>query len=86
MSISAAEIMTAPAIVVGRNTSLADIAGLLTIRKISAVPVCGPDQTLLGIVSEADILKPFRESIRDKRDWWLGALAQGEDLPPAFLD
>lgn len=86
MSISAAEIMTTPAIVVARDTGLADIASLLASRKISAVPVCDAAGNLLGIVSEADILKPFRESIREKRDWWLGAIAEGEDLPPAFLD
>ena len=38
------------------------------------------------MVSEGDILKPFRESVRVQRDWWLGVIAEGEQLPQDFLD
>lgn len=86
MSITAADIMTSPAIVVSPETSMAEIATLLADKHFSAVPVCHPDRMLLGIVSEGDILKPFRESVRAKRDWWLGVIAEGEELPQAFLD
>jgi CBS domain-containing protein len=48
--------------------------------------VCHADGTLAGIVSENDILKPFRESVRARRDWWLGVIAEGEALPQDFLD
>jgi CBS-domain-containing membrane protein len=86
MSITAADIMTAPAIVVRPETNMAEIASLLASRHFSAVPVCHPDNTLAGIVSESDILKPFRESVRARRDWWLGTIAEGEELPQDFLD
>jgi CBS domain-containing protein len=86
MSITAAEIMTAPAVVVRPETSIAEIASLLASKHFSAVPVCHADGTLAGIVSEGDILKPFRQSVRAKRDWWLGVIAEGEDLPQDFLD
>jgi CBS domain-containing protein len=59
---------------------------LLASKHLSAVPVCNPDNTLAGIVSESDILKPFRESVRARRDWWLGVIAEGEELPQDFLD
>jgi CBS domain-containing protein len=86
MSITAANIMTAPAIVVRPETNMAEIASLLASKRFSAVPVCHPDNTLAGIVSESDILRPFRESVRARRDWWLGVIADGEELPQDFLD
>lgn len=86
MSVTAAEIMTRSPITALPGTSMAEIASLLAGNRISAVPVCGPDGVLLGIVTEGDILKPFRESVRQRRDWWLGIIAEGEDLPHDFLD
>lgn len=86
MPITAENIMTSPAIVVAPDTTMAEVASLLASRHISAVPVCSADRTLIGIVSESDILKPFRESARARRDWWLGRLAEGEGLPKDFLE
>ncbi|MGH7119697.1 MAG: CBS domain-containing protein [Acetobacteraceae bacterium] len=86
MATTAADVMTSPAVVVQPEASVAEIATLLAQREISAVPVCKPDGTLVGIVSEGDILRPFRESARRRRDWWLGAIAAGEELPQEFLD
>jgi CBS domain-containing protein len=86
MSVTAADIMTSPAIFISPETNMAEIASLLASKHFSAVPVCHTDQTLAGIVSESDILKPFRESVRAKRDWWLGVIAEGEELPQDFLD
>lgn len=86
MTVVAADIMTAPATVVRPETSMAEIASLLASKHYSAVPVCKPDDTLAGIVSEGDILRPFRESARARRDWWLGVIAEGEALPQDFLD
>jgi CBS domain-containing protein len=86
MALTANEIMTSPATVVSPQTTMAEIASLLASKHYSAVPVCHPDGTLAGIVSESDILRPFRESVRARRDWWLGVIAEGEDLPQDFLD
>lgn len=86
MSITATEIMTSPVISVSPETNMAEIASLLASKHLSAVPVCNHNGTLAGIVSESDILKPFRESVRAKRDWWLGVIAEGEELPQDFLD
>ena len=55
-------------------------------HRISAVPVLDEAGTVIGIVSEADVLKPYRESIVAKRTWWLDLIAEGEDLPKDFLD
>jgi CBS domain-containing protein len=82
----AIDIMTSPVITVTPDVSIAEIAQLMSHKHISAVPVCGLDGTLAGIVSEGDILRPLRESVKTRRDWWLGLLADGEELPREFLD
>ena len=86
MTITAADIMKSPVISVWPETNMAEIASLLASKSLSAVPVCNRDNTLAGIVSEADILRPFRETVRAKRDWWLGTIAEGEELSQDFLD
>jgi CBS domain-containing protein len=86
MAVTAADIMTSPPTFVAPETNMAEIASLLASKHFSAVPVCRADGTLAGIVSESDILKPFRASVRARRDWWLGVIAEGEELPQDFLD
>ena len=86
MTIDASALMTHPVVTVTPQASLAEIATLLAEHGFSAVPVCHPDGTLAGPVTETDVLRPFRESSRQRRDWWLTALAEGEALSPAFLD
>jgi CBS domain-containing protein len=85
MALVAADIMSSPVVTVTPKTTLSAIAKLLWEHHISAVPVLDDAGTVVGIVSEADVVKPFRESIRARRSWWLEAIAEGEDLPKDFL-
>jgi CBS domain-containing protein len=50
-------LMTAQVLAVTPETPLKDVARLLSEHHISGVPVCGADGELLGVVSEADILR-----------------------------
>jgi CBS domain-containing protein len=86
VSITAADVMTSPAIVVGPQASVTEIANLLSAKHISAVPVCDSNGRLLGIVSEWDLLRPFCESVRSRRDWWLAKVASGEELSQSILE
>jgi CBS domain-containing protein len=49
--------MTRDVVTVTPDSSLKDVAGLLAARHISGVPVCADDGAVLGVVSEADILR-----------------------------
>jgi CBS domain-containing protein len=51
-----ASVMTSPVITVAAETSFKDVVAILTGNGISAVPVVGPHGTLVGVVSEADVL------------------------------
>ncbi len=53
----AADLMTSPAITVGPETSIREIAAILTAKGINRVPVTDPEGRLLGIVSRGDLVK-----------------------------
>jgi CBS-domain-containing membrane protein len=53
----AADVMTAPAIVVAPEATVEDVAKLLLRRGISAVPVVGSDGRLQGIVSRPNLIR-----------------------------
>jgi CBS domain-containing protein len=86
MPVDAASVMARDVITVGPNATVAEVAALLAKHDISAVPVCDADGTLLGIVSEGDLMRPFGAANEMRRAWWLGMLAEGTDLAPDFLD
>jgi CBS domain-containing protein len=51
-----ASVMTTKVITVAPETPFKDVVTLLTTNDISAVPVIGPHGTVIGVVSEADVL------------------------------
>lgn len=61
------------------------VAELLVRNGISAIPVVDGNGAPIGMVSEGDLM-PRDESEREaRRDWWLKALSEGEDLNPEFV-
>ena len=50
------EVMTKDVVTVSTRTPLKDVARLLIERRISGVPVVDDDGSVLGVVSEGDIL------------------------------
>jgi len=63
------DVMTSNVLSVDPGTPLKDVAQVLTDRKISGVPVLGPDGGVLGVVSETDLLVKQRgpAAIRHRR-------------------
>jgi CBS-domain-containing membrane protein len=57
--------MTAPAVTIGPDASVAEAARLLHRHGIKRLPVVDPAGPLLGIVSRADLLKVFLRSDAD---------------------
>ena len=51
------EVMTSPAVTVGRGTPLKQAIRLLDEHQITAMPVLDEDGHLVGVVSEADVLR-----------------------------
>lgn len=86
MSLTAASIMTRDVVTVLPDDSVAEVAKRLSDHEISAVPVCDKQGTVVGMLSEGDLMRPFGKEKALRRAWWLNLLAEGTDLAPAFLD
>jgi len=54
---TAADIMTSPAVTVGEDTSLADVAERMTRAGVNRVPVVSATGEVVGIVSRADLIR-----------------------------
>ena len=86
MTVYAESIMTRTVVTAGPDDPVSAVAALFSKHGISGVPVCDKNGTLLGIISEGDLMRPFGEANKLHRDWWLGLLADGEELAPEFVD
>ncbi len=86
MTQSAGDIMTKDVVTAKEGDTVASIAKLLAGHNISAVPICGADGAVIGMVSEGDLMRPFGSAHALKRAWWLNLLAEGTTLAPVFLD
>lgn len=81
----AKDIMTAAVISVSAETEVGEIARLLAEKRISAVPVVDPDQRVLGIVSEGDLIRRAETGTEKQRgSWWLGLFTAPESLSTAY--
>jgi CBS domain-containing protein len=67
------QLMSRDVVTVSQETSLKDVAALLSSHGISGVPVCDAAGQVLGVVSEADILLKV-EGPRSRRGHVLLAL------------
>ncbi|MBI5261148.1 MAG: CBS domain-containing protein [Bradyrhizobium sp.] len=81
----ARDIMNRNVVATTADASRRAVATLLARHSISAVPVVDEQGRPIGMISEGDLM-PRDESAREaRRDWWLKALAEGEELNPEFL-
>jgi len=77
---TAGDLMTTAVVSVAIGASVRDVARLLLEKRISAVPVLGADQQLLGMVSEGDLVGRNDADRVARRDWWLALLGDGQPL------
>jgi CBS domain-containing protein len=84
--LTATDVMTRNVVTALPTDRISKLATLLSVRGVSAMPVCDAGGHIVGMVSEGDLLRPFGEEHALKRAWWLELLAEGVDLAPAFVD
>jgi CBS domain-containing protein len=73
------DVMTSRVITVHPDTSVEDIARRLLEHGISAVPVTEKDGTLVGIVSEGDLMRRSELGTDRRPSWWLNLLLETEE-------
>ena len=71
----ARDVMVSPVVTVGENETVRDLAKLLIDKHISATPVVDGDGTLIGIVTEADLLRRVEAGTERPVSWWLSLLS-----------
>ena len=59
-ALTAADLMTSPAVTIGPGTSVRHAARRMSERHVKRLPVVDPDGRLLGIISRSDVLAVFR--------------------------
>lgn len=76
------DVMTADVLTVGPETSLHEVARLLSERRISGLPVVDPEQGCIGVVSEADVLvkEQGRPHPRNPLEWLFGDRFDPDEL------
>ena len=66
-ALTAADLMTKPAVTIGPDEPVTHAARLMYTRRVKRLPVTAEDGTLIGIVSRADVLSVFSRPDADIR-------------------
>lgn len=86
MALVASEIMTRKVVTAPPDATVAQIARLMTEHGVSAIPICDEDDTLLGMVTEGDLIPALGRQRADRQSWWLQVLTEGTEVAPEFLE
>jgi len=81
----AVDVMTSAVITVGEDVSVQEAAKLMAEHGISAVPVLDPDNRVIGIVSEGDLLHRAETGTERRRSWWLDMVASTNRLAGEYV-
>ena len=81
----ARDIMTRNVLVVTPSMTVEEIARLLVTNRVSAVPVVDDNKTILGIVSEGDLLRRPETGSGRRRSWWLELLSDTPTLASDYV-
>jgi len=76
----AQDVMVRNVLTVGPDTSVADAVAMLVKHDISALPVVNPDGSLIGILSEADLLEREELGAEHHYPWWIESLTPASKL------
>jgi CBS domain-containing protein len=80
MARKARDVMTGSAECVGENDSVLDAATKLTKLDVGAMPICGEDNRLKGMLTDRDIVVKVLAQGRDPASTNVGELAQGKPV------
>jgi len=83
--LTAGDLMTQDVTIVSPNASLREVVELMVQHKISGVPVVDAAGTIVGMISEGDLLR-WHEGYTERQARWLDTLAEGSELAPELLD
>lgn len=78
--------MTTSVATIGQEATVREAAKLMLQRGVSALPVLGPKDRLVGIISEGDLVRRAELGTDQARSWWLRLLAfTGENAAADYV-
>ena len=80
----ASDVMVRDVVTVRPETDLAEAVRLLAEHDVSALPVIDGENTIVGILSEADLIHRAEIGTEKRRSWWLEAVTGGAALATEF--
>ncbi len=80
MAKTARDIMTPSAECIGENDSILDAAKMMSKSDIGAMPICGEDNRLKGVITDRDIVVKVIAEGRDPSATKAGELGQGKPV------
>ena len=80
----AADVMVRNAVTVRPDTTISEAAKLLVDKDISALPVVDAEDRVVGILSEADLMRREEIGTEKRRRWWLEAITPGATLAQEY--
>jgi CBS domain-containing protein len=84
VTMKAQDVMVRDVVTVGPDTKVAEAVALLTKHDVSALPVVDTDGTLIGILSEADLLEREELGAEHHHPWWIESLMPASKLAEEF--
>jgi CBS domain-containing protein len=79
--ITAADLMTSPAVTIGPDDTVEHAARLMFTRKVKRLPVVDPDGRLVGIISRTDVLAVFNRADAEIRQEIMSEVVTGRSEP-----
>jgi len=80
----AADVMVRDVVTVTPDTGVIDAAKLMAQNDISALPVIDDGRRLVGLISEADLMRREEIGTDVKRPWWIEAMTPATSLAAEF--
>jgi CBS-domain-containing membrane protein len=81
---NAADVMTRDVITIGPDANVAEAATLMAQHDVSALPVVDDHKQLIGIISEADLMRREEIGTDVRRPWWIEAMTPATTLAAEF--
>jgi CBS domain-containing protein len=86
---NAKDVMTTEVVTVSPETTVQELAKLLSEKGISGTPVVDASQRLVGVVSEGDLLHRAETGterrVQRRRSWWLESVATEQELARDYV-
>src|SRR5215467_10793085 len=81
----AIDVMTSAVITVHEDATVSEVATLLAVNEISAVPVVDKNNRVIGMVSEGDLLHRAETGTERRRSWWLEMMSSTNKLAEDYI-